>query len=170
MEEQQLIFLIGFMGVGKTTLGKKLAKSLGLAFIDSDEELEKQFKLSIPDFFKQYGEATFRKKEQAWLERLDHKNAVISTGGGMPCFHGNIELMKEKGLVIYLERPAKEIVKRLEQGKNKRPLIAQKSEEELLEFVEDLLSKRSFYYEQADLTISREDQNVERMIELIKKQ
>lgn len=169
MESRKSIFLVGFMGVGKTTLGKKLAKALDVAFIDSDEELEKQFELSIPDFFKQYGEVAFRKKEHAWLERLEHKNAVISTGGGMPCFHGNIQIMKEKGLVIYLQRPAKEIVKRLEQGKNNRPLIAHKTEQELLEFVVRLLSERAMYYEQADIIVPREDQKIERIIELINK-
>lgn len=167
MEIVQPIFLIGFMGVGKTTLGKKLANALKLPFIDSDMALEQEFQLSINEYFEEFGEDQFRAKEQQWIQQLIKQPAIISTGGGLPCFFDNLNEMKKKGLVIYLERPTKEIIQRLKQGKNKRPLIASKSDEELLFFVTELLNERIPHYERAHITATREQQTADGIIDLI---
>lgn len=158
---QKTIFLIGFMGVGKTTLGKKLARSLNVEFIDSDEALEVKFGCSIADFFEKNGEDTFRKEEQIWLNELTNETRIIATGGGMPCFFDNMDVLNEKGVTIYLKRPAKELYQRLINAKAQRPLVKELGEEELLQFIEKKLVEREQYYHQARYILNREQQNVE---------
>src|SRR6188768_135637 len=98
-----LIFLIGLPGSGKTTLGKQLAERLGYAFVDTDEEIVKREGRSIPDIFTQDGEDKFRLMEKEVLEELVGKtNTVVSTGGGLPCFHQNMFMIRNKGMAIYL--------------------------------------------------------------------
>lgn len=158
---QTPIFLIGFMGVGKTTLGKKLARSLNVEFIDSDEALELKFGCSIAEFFEKNGEEAFRKEEQAWIKDLPVTPKVIATGGGMPCFYSNIEDLNRKGITIYLKRPAKELYQRLIHAKTQRPLVKELGEEELLQFIEKKLVERERYYQQAKHILNREQQNVD---------
>src|SRR5690606_16204231 len=102
----QRIFLIGFMGAGKTTLGKKIAHRSGLPFLDIDQEIENHFQLSINAIFEKYGEPFFRKEESKMLIQIINKypKAIISVGGGLPCFNKNMELMNNAGITCYLQR------------------------------------------------------------------
>lgn len=145
------IFLIGYMGSGKTTIGKMLAKKLNLNFIDMDAYIEeKQFK-SIAQIFSEIGENEFRILEKKYLHEVgEFENLVISTGGGAPCFFDNMEYMKEHGKTIYLQLTPQELQNRLETSKAyKRPLLAEKKGDELLHFITEGLKKREIYYNEA---------------------
>lgn len=148
------IFLIGFMGSGKTTFGKKLAKELGYTFVDSDVYIEEQEKMSISDIFNQKGETYFRKIEQEAIETLSHQvHAVVATGGGAPCFHDNISLMNAVGLTCYLQLSPKKLALRLRGNSNDRPLVASKDDNELLLFIEEKLKDRKLFYQQAQYIV-----------------
>lgn len=163
------IFLLGFMGVGKTTIGKRLAKKLSTKFIDTDQLIEAKFGCSVSEFFEKFGESTFRKEEHSVLKDIiaQRKQAVISVGGGLPCFHNNMELMNQNGITVYLQRPPKELFQRLQQGKHKRPLLADKTDSELLDFIQKSLTEREAYYNRAHIIASREQQEPKDLIELI---
>ncbi len=161
------IILIGFMGAGKTTLGKKVAKSMGLPFIDSDRAIEEHFHKSIGEIFTENGESYFRTLETEFINSLKMKNDfVLATGGGMPCFDKNMDLLNDLGTTFYLERSPKELAHRLFNAKSRRPLIDGMEENELVSFIEDKLSLREDYYRAASVILTREDQNVESIQEL----
>lgn len=168
---QRLIFLTGFMGVGKTTIGKRLANHLSFDFIDTDHLIEEKIGCSISEYFKKFGESAFRKEEHAMLQEviIQNKNTVISVGGGLPCFHNNMELMNQNGITVYLKRPPKELYQRLRQGKQNRPLLADKTDEELLDFIEKKLDEREVYYNQARIIADRDHQEPTDLTELISK-
>jgi len=108
------IFLIGFMGSGKTTVGQKLARRLGYSFIDMDMQIEKESSMSINQIFKELGEDGFRRREHDLLLRIIRMdNVVVSTGGGVPCFDNNMELINQNGMSIYLKMTPESLVKRL---------------------------------------------------------
>lgn len=153
------VFLIGFMGVGKTTLGKKLAKKLNVPFYDTDEEIEKEMGMTVKDLFSKYGESYFRNLEKVWLQNISKNPAVIATGGGMPCDEKRLSLMKSTGTIVYLERPVKELFNRLKNAKKSRPLLASMSDDEMLEYIQTTLKNRSFYYSQADYVLNRSQQD-----------
>ena len=156
----QRVILIGFMGCGKTTLGKKIARQLNIPFIDSDIEIERLNQLSVGEIFGQFGESGFRKMETDFISSLDERgDFVLATGGGMPCVGRNMELLNELGVTYYLDRPAKELVHRLQNAKVKRPLLEGIVGNELLEFVELKLTQRDEYYKQSQVILCREDQN-----------
>lgn len=156
-----ILILVGYMGSGKTTFGRKIAKQLQYEFIDADEAIESKYKLKIQDIFKQFGESHFRKLETKLIEDLTGKeNIVLSTGGGMPCFGNNMELLNQLGTTIYLQRPVSELVHRLLHAKKPRPLIAGKTEDELVQFVEQTLAEREKYYRQAQWILERNQQNL----------
>lgn len=149
------IYLIGFMGSGKSTFGKKLAKELALPFIDLDKEVEVKAKCSITDIFKYLGEDTFRKMESDTLHELsDREEFVMATGGGTPCYFNNIDFINKKGKSIYIELDIQSIYNRLSQAKNIRPTIKDKKEEELMQFIKDKLKEREPIYKQAAVTIN----------------
>ena len=145
------IFLIGFMGSGKSYWGRIWAKETGFSFFDLDEEIEKTLGMSIEKIFEKYGEKKFRKMEREHLRKFDnvHKNLVAS-GGGTPCFFDNIEWMKEHGKVIYLKATPKNILERVMDEKNKRPLLKKINPAELLFFIENKLAEREPFYLKAD--------------------
>ncbi|CAM3618711.1 shikimate kinase [Sphingobacterium prati] len=162
------IFLIGYMGSGKTTLGKKLASKLDLPFIDTDEEIVKQIGMSITEYFGQYGEEEFRKLEREQLRKFVDSYAVISTGGGAPCFFDNMDWIKANGYAVYLQMTPKALFDRLSQSKlHKRPILIGKSPEELRTFIEEKLTEREPYYTQAHLTIDQLNTTVETLVTLI---
>lgn len=145
------IFLIGYMGSGKTTIGKLAAKRLNYNFIDMDAYIEtKQFK-TIAQIFAEQGEDKFRQLEQKCLHEVaDFDNVVISTGGGAPCFFDNISYMNSNGLTIYLKYSAEELAERLGGAHvAKRPILANRQGEDLTQFIAAGLSKREQYYSQA---------------------
>ncbi|MGQ1890123.1 shikimate kinase [Thermophagus sp. OGC60D27] len=146
------IYLTGFMGSGKSTFGSLLAKTLNREFIDLDLFIEKQEGESISSLFSKYGENEFRKKEhKALLSTGEMKNVVIATGGGTPCFFDNMSFMNRHGITIYLKVDPEHLLKRLLPARSKRPLIAEKEESELRQFINTRLSERSPYYHQSHI-------------------
>jgi shikimate kinase len=156
------IFLIGFMGCGKTTSGKKLAAALNYPFYDLDHQIVAATGQSIPAYFEQYGEETFRVLEKNTLQQFDYPtNCVVSTGGGTPCFFDNMAWMNNNGLTIYIDMPAAALAKRLEQGKHKRPLLKDLDEAGLVDFITGKLQDRLSHYNQAQLIIDGINLNTE---------
>ena len=142
------------MGSGKSTVGKDLAKSLGLTFIDMDDYIEERNFKSIPQIFADDGEETFRLLEQKALLELSHfEDVVIATGGGAPCFFDNMEVIKSTGKSIYLKASPRIIADRLRHSKTERPLITGKSDEALISFIDETLAKREKWYLQANVVL-----------------
>lgn len=163
------IFLIGYMGAGKSSLGKKLATAIGFPFIDIDALIVEKFEMSINDFFQKYGEMSFREEETLMLRQVIAQNsqAIIAVGGGLPCFNDNMALMNKEGLTCYLHRPAKELFARLKDRKEKRPLIKNLSDVELLAFIEQQLEERELFYNQAKVKVGRDEQTVRKLKEVL---
>lgn len=160
------IFLIGYMGVGKTTLGRELAKQFNYEFVDLDLFIQNRYNKTIVQLFEEEGEEGFRVIENKVLSEISlFENVIISTGGGAPCFYNNMEIMNNSGITVYLRASAELLSQRLNGGKEKRPLIKDKNEEELFLFVSENIKKREPYYTQAKITfetdelINREDVN-----------
>lgn len=152
------IYLIGYMGAGKTTLGAPLAKFLGMAFIDLDIYIENRYHKSINELFSLYGENGFRIIEQKMLKEVStFENIIISTGGGTPCFYDNISVMNESGITVYLDVSIPKLHKRLVAGKWKRPKLKDKSDKEILDFISQGLIERLPFYEKANITVSAEN-------------
>lgn len=146
------------MGVGKTTTGKELAKSMNLEFVDLDHFIQNRYNKTIADIFDECGEAKFREIENSILKEIaEFENVVISTGGGAPCFHDNMEIMNHSGLTVYLKTDPLTLSKRLNTCKEKRPLIRDKNEEELLEFVTENIKRREPFYHQAHIVFETEE-------------
>lgn len=162
-----LIFLVGFMGCGKSYVGRNLAPLLGYDYIDMDNYIEEQEQQSIKEIFEQKGENYFRELENKYLQTINSdQNLVISTGGGAPCFFDNMEIMNKKGLTIYLNRNKEKTIWRLLKGQHKRPLIANLSEEALNKFYDERLENRKPFYEKA--VISTGDAEVDEIYKMIK--
>ena len=170
------VFLVGYMGVGKTTIGKLLRKELGVDFIDLDRYIENRYRKSIAQLFKVNGENGFRKIEREMLREVaTFQNVLISTGGGTPCFFDNMEVMNKDGITVYVKASVEELTARLLASKNVRPLIRDKSPQELNEFIAQHLAERTVYYSQAkivyenDRLVSHSDVNesVEAIKELL---
>lgn len=149
------IFLIGFMGCGKSTLGRKLATKLGYDLIDLDHQIEKNTGGTIAEYFSANGEDAFRELESTTLKTFDYpKNCVIATGGGTPCFFENIDWMNENGTTVYIEMTPFALAKRLEKGMDKRPLLRNLTEEGVIHFIEGKLTERDNFYKKARITLS----------------
>lgn len=153
------IFLIGFMGSGKTHWGKQLAERLQLSFYDLDEVIVQSEQMNIPGIFAEKGEEYFRNREKEMLEKLVDENPsmVVSCGGGTPCFFNNIEFMKKYGTVVWLNTSVNVLLQRLMKERNERPLLKDISDEDLRHYIMRKLNERRIYYEQADVVIDRED-------------
>lgn len=163
------IFLTGYMGCGKSTIGRKVAALMGTNFIDLDKYIEERNFKSVPDIFAQDGEASFRLKErQALQEVAEFEEVVVGTGGGAPCFFDNMQLMNQAGITIYLAPDNETLAYRLLKSKTERPLIAGKSKEELLIFIRQALEKRAPFYEQSKIIIrGQNDVKPEEVLKLI---
>ncbi|MDB5133212.1 MAG: aroK [Mucilaginibacter sp.] len=145
-----LIFLIGFMGSGKTTLGRKLAHRLGYEFMDLDHILEAQAGMTIAEYFTQFGEDAFRKLESEVLKQTPYlANAVISTGGGLPCFFDNMEWMNAHGKTVYIKLSPKMLATRLQNEKDKRPVLREHKGDDLVAFIAGKLEERDKFYNRA---------------------
>ncbi|MDD4777132.1 MAG: shikimate kinase [Fermentimonas sp.] len=158
------VFIIGYMGSGKTTVGKKLAKTLGLSFIDLDAYIESKYRKTIAEIFAEKGEDEFRKIERRALNDVAQiEDVIISTGGGAPCFFDNMDLMNKTGTTVYIKAEPEELAARLIVSKTERPLIAGKTMTELIPFIAKHLAYRERYYKDAkiiyhtDKMISKED-------------
>lgn len=151
----QRIFLIGYMGAGKTTLGKALAQEMGLQFIDLDDFIIGRQHKTIREIFAEVGEDGFRKIERKALEEVAaFENVVISLGGGTPCFFDNMEVVRRAGRSVYLKPDEAVLLQRLIHGKHKRPLLADKDDDEILAFIREQLAWREPYYLQAEMTFN----------------
>ena len=151
------IFLIGYMGAGKTTLGKPLAQKLGAAFCDLDDCIEEHYGKTISEIFAEKGEDAFRTIERNILQEVVKlENVVVSCGGGTPCFFDNIEMMNACGETVFLSASPAVLKEHLLMGKNKRPLIQGKNPEELENFVRQSLQGRLSFYQKAKNVINIE--------------
>jgi shikimate kinase len=164
-----LLFLIGFMGSGKSTLGKRLAKKIDYDFADMDELLEQQEGMSVTEIFEQKGEAYFRHKETQLIQQFKpQQNRVIATGGGSPCFDQNMEIMNQKGITIYLRMTPAGLVNRLKNATELRPLLKNlTTDEQLLEYISEKLQHREPYYLQSKCIIKAENVKPEHVISLV---
>ncbi|MCG9792791.1 shikimate kinase [Flavobacterium algicola] len=165
------IILLGYMGSGKSTIAKSLSKIQQLPFVDLDNYIEEKAKMSIKSIFETKGEIYFRKIEHQYFVELlnSDENLIIGLGGGTPCYANNHELLKGEGRTsIYLKASIDTLYNRLVIGKAQRPLIADKSAEEMREFIAIHLFERSYFYNQAQHTISV-DQSVEKVVADIQK-
>lgn len=164
------IFLVGFMGAGKTTIGRRLAKGLDFEFYDSDLYFEEKFHFSIYNFFEVFGEHKFREFERDILQELFENNndAIISTGGGTACFYDNMKLMNEEGITVYVKMHLKSLKHRLLNAKRPRPAIQGLNENEMQLFIKKLLTEREQFYKQAKIVVKGEDCNIPGLIAKIK--
>ncbi|MDD2525262.1 MAG: shikimate kinase [Bacteroidales bacterium] len=150
----QRIFLTGFMGSGKTTLGRFFAKENGYSFIDLDHYIEGRYFKTINQIFEESGEEGFRIMEQKALKEVaEIEDVIIATGGGTPCFFDNMDYMNSCGLTVFINVSISELTIRLEKAKSKRPLLKDKSKEEIGEYIKEKLQARLPYYQKSHLTI-----------------
>jgi shikimate kinase len=163
------IFLIGFMGSGKTHWGPQLSAKVGLPFFDLDSVIIEKEKKSITDIFAEKGEEYFRYLEKDVLEELVENNDefIISCGGGTPCFFNNIQFMKKKGTVIWLNTQIDILVNRLLKDKKSRPVLKDVADEELKPYILKKILGRKLYYEQADIVVNEESLSVDTFAEII---
>lgn len=154
------IFLIGFMGCGKSHHGRKLAQMLDYRFIDLDQWIIDKAQMSIPVIFREKGEAYFRQLEAKALRALQpEENTVVACGGGAPCFHQNMEWMNQHGVTVFLDTSEALILERVKRKPEKRPLLQGKSDEELRHFISAKLSERRSFYEQAQIKLSQQEES-----------
>ena len=144
-------FLVGYMACGKTRRGREMAAELGIRFIDLDAYIADRERCSVPEIFAAAGEAGFRKLETRYLQEVCelYGDFVMSTGGGAPCFNGNMQYMNAQGHTIFMNTPVDTIVERLIRGKHKRPIVSKLNDDELYDFVCRHLEERLPYYKQA---------------------
>lgn len=157
-----IITLIGYMGCGKSTIGKKLSEYFNCKSIDLDEFIISQEKTTIKEIFSEKGEIYFRKKENLYLKKiLEKKNFILSLGGGTPAYYNNMGLINDKSLSFYLKMSPIELASRLIHEKDHRPIIAHLKNEEIKEFISRHLYERSFYYEKAQYKIACNQKSIE---------
>ena len=138
------IFLTGYMGAGKTTLGKAFARKLNIPFIDLDWYIEERFHKTVGELFTERGEAGFRELERNMLHEVaEFENVVISTGGGAPCFFDNMEFMNRAGKTVFLDVHPDVLFRRLRVAKQQRPILQGKEDDELKTFIIQALEKRA---------------------------
>ena len=148
------IILIGMMGSGKSTTAKKISEQTYLTHLDTDEWISASHQKSIQNIFDDFGEKKFREMEHEVVKNLPKENHVISTGGGMPCYHENMDVLNQNGITVYLSSPVELLFSRLKNKKN-RPLFKNQ-----LDQFESFLNERIAYYEKAHVTIDVSDKNV----------
>ena len=164
------VILIGYMASGKSTVAKILSTKLGISFFDLDSLIENRTKLSIENIFKEKGEIYFRRMEQELFKEIlfSTEQGIISTGGGTPCYANNHLLLNNEGVIsIYLKASIDSLYERLLNEKNQRPLVANKTQEELKEFIAKHLFERSFYYNQATFKVAIDGKKPEEIAEEI---
>ena len=169
-----IVSLIGYMGSGKTTTGKDLAKALGYEFIDLDQFIEQKYEMSVSAIFEKFGEIGFRKREREALHEVLHNtNIVLSVGGGTPVYYDNIDVINQYSESVFLRVQLPQLVKRLEHKKHTRPIIAHLAPDELTEFIAKHLFERNAFYQKAKHTVSITNQSsfevLNQIMELVKK-
>jgi len=163
------IFLIGFMGSGKTHWGRLLAAKLRLPFRDLDTVIVEKENKSVSEIFSDKGEEYFRYQEKQTLEEIveEEDSFILSCGGGTPCFFNNIEFMKKSGKVIWLNTSIAVLKERLLKERMSRPLIREIDDDELKRYIIRKLSERRMYYQQADVMVNEENITLEELIRLL---
>lgn len=164
-----MVFLVGYMGSGKSTTGQLLAEQLNWPFFDLDQEIEDKTGRSIPDIFKEEGEEVFRtiEHDSLWELVAMYSKGIVATGGGTPCFQDNLEVMKKNGKVIFIDVPETLLFDRLRTQIFTRPVLASMNEDQLMEFIAQHLRDRRPFYQQADYIV-RGDQPDENLIAELK--
>jgi shikimate kinase len=167
------IFLIGYMGSGKTSIGMKLADKLGFSFVDMDHMIEEKYLKTVSQIFAESGQDRFREIEKDVLHEVsEFDNVIIATGGGAPCFFDNIDYMNAHGLTVYLHLTAQQLAERLESSRTgKRPLLADRKGDELRQFITESLLQREVFYLKATLKVNGSDEDmIESITQSIEKQ
>ncbi len=160
------IFLIGYMGAGKTTLGKAFARKLNVAFIDLDWYIEERFHKTVGELFAERGETGFRELERNILHEVaEFENVVISTGGGAPCFFDNMEFMNRAGKTVFLDVHPDVLFRRLRVAKQQRPILQGKEDDELKAFIVQALEKRAPFYTRAQYIFNADELEDRRQID-----
>lgn len=169
MSASRKVYIIGFMGSGKTTAGKKLAAVLGWSFLDLDKKIEDKTGKSIAEIFSEHGEDYFRKIESEILKNLEcETDTVVSTGGGTPCYADNMDFMLITGLTVYLKLTPLQLRSRLSESKGERPLIKNLGKEELLAFIEEKLRLREPWYNRAAINIEGIDIDIKNLSSIVR--
>jgi len=160
------IFLIGFMGCGKTHLGRELSERLQLPFFDLDEKLVEKEEKPINEIFEQEGEEYFRllEKDVLYLLTESHDSFVMACGGGTPCFYNNIDYMKSKGVTVWINCSIECLYKRLESNKSSRPLVKDLSNDQLRSYIIKKFADRKIFYQQAALILSEDESDVDSLL------
>ncbi len=161
------LFLVGYMGCGKSTIGRKLSRALHLSFVDTDNRIEEREGATVFDIFHYEGEERFREIEREVLEEVIRREeaSVVSTGGGLPAWGDNMERMNEVGRTVYLKRSAENIASRLSPyGRQKRPRLRGLNDEELVLFMRADMAKRDPFYSRAVQVIACEGKSDEEII------
>lgn len=162
--------LIGFMGAGKTTLGKVAARQMKATFLDVDKMMEANEGMSIASVFELKGETYFRNQESKTLQEAVLKaspGTIISTGGGAPCFHDNMEFLNQHSVTMFLDVSPSELARRLEPSRSKRPLLANLSSEKFLGWISGKLTERRQFYEQAQVVITADELSPAELVQWI---
>lgn len=148
------IFIIGYMGAGKTTVGKALAKELNIEFYDLDWYIEARMRKTVKQIFDEQGEEGFRRIEKNMLHEVgEFENVIVSCGGGTPCFFDNMDFMNRQGETVYLKATPEVLYGHLKMGKTVRPLLLNKTPEEVQVFIKEQLQKREAFYTKAKHTL-----------------
>lgn len=161
------IFLIGFMGCGKTHWGRRLSEKLQIPFFDLDAVIEEQEGKSITEIFAERGEEQFRllEKDVLHLVTESHPTFVMACGGGAPCFYNNIDFMKSRGATVWINCSTDCLFSRLVKEKEKRPLIREIPDDELKAFIMKKYADRKIFYQQASVVLNEDDVTLEALIE-----
>lgn len=148
------IILLGYMGAGKTTIGKELAKTLGLSFYDLDWYIQTRMRKTVKEIFDERGEEGFRKIEHNMLHEVaEFEDVVISCGGGTPCFYDNMDYMNQQAETVFLKADPDVLYMHLKMGKGVRPLLLNKTPEEVQAFIREQLAQREAFYSRAKHTL-----------------
>ncbi len=162
------VFLIGYMGSGKSTIGNRLSEIMRIPFIDLDSVIEQNIGIKIHNMFREKGEHCFREQEHAILTSLNlDKKSIVAAGGGTPCFFDNHNFMKKMGSTVYLKVTPSELCKRLKLD-NKRPLLFN-NKLNLKDFIDQQLLEREIYYQMSDYVIESDDISINQVYELVNK-
>ena len=161
------IILVGYMGSGKTKIGKKLSEKLDIPFIDSDQVIEEKMNKTIVQLFEELGESKFRILESEFIRELSKTSSfILATGGGLPCFSDNILFLNDLGITIYLKTSNEILANRILNDTN-RPLIKGKNKEELIEFVTLSLLERECFYEKSRFILNESQHNIDSILQII---